>query len=117
MEYKQVIVVRTDLKMGKGKTCAQAAHAALGSAEKASRYEKRWYEAWKGEGQKKVVVKIKGEKELYRLYEDAKGLGLPCFIVNDAGLTQLPPGTTTALAIGPAPEDKVDRVTGELGLL
>jgi len=64
-----------------------------------------------------VVVKIQGEKELYALYEDAKGMSLPCFIVNDAGLTQLPPGTTTALAIGPAPEDRVDRVTGELGLL
>ena len=117
MEYKQVIVVRSDLKMGKGKTCAQVAHASLSSAEAAMRYEKDWYEAWKNEGQKKVVVKIQNERGLFELYEVAKGQGIPCYIINDAGLTELPPGTTTALGIGPGPNELVDKVTGELKLL
>lgn len=117
MDYKQVIGVRTDLKMSKGKACAQVAHASLGAAEKAMDYEADWYKEWKREGQKKVVVKVVGQRELYELYEQAKGLKLPCFIVNDAGLTELPPGTTTTLAVGPGPEAKVDKVTGELKLL
>ncbi len=117
MEYKQVIAVRADLKMTRGKTCAQVAHAALGSAEKAMEYNKDWYRAWKSEGQKKVVVKVSGERELYILYEMAKGARLPCFIVNDAGLTELPPDTTTVLGIGPAPERDVDKITGDLKLL
>ena len=117
MEYKQVIVVRTDLKMGRGKLCAQVAHASLGAAEVAMREHAEWYEAWKREGQKKVVVRGEGQEHLGRLFEEAKKLRIPCFLVRDAGLTQLPPGTTTALAIGPAPEEKVDRITGELRLL
>lgn len=117
MEYKQVIVVRADLGMSKGKTCAQVAHASLGSAEKAREHVKEWYDAWWREGQKKVVVKVAGEMELYELYEQAKGVRLPCYIVNDAGLTELPPGTTTTLGIGPAPNEKMDKVTGHLKLL
>lgn len=117
MEYKQVIVVRTDLGMSRGKTAAQVAHASLGSAEKAQEYAEEWYDAWRREGQKKVVVKAKDERELYELYELSKGAGLPCYIVNDAGLTELPPGTTTTLGIGPAPDEKMDKVTGHLKLL
>jgi PTH2 family peptidyl-tRNA hydrolase len=117
MEYKQVIVVRRDLKMSKGKTCAQVAHASLSSAEKAMKSEKVWYEAWKREGQKKVVVKVQSERELFELYEAAKGQVLPCYIVNDAGLTELPPGTTTTLGIGPSPSELIDKITGDLKLL
>jgi PTH2 family peptidyl-tRNA hydrolase len=117
MEYKQVIVVRSDLKMGRGKTCAQVAHASLSSAEKAMNYEKQWYEAWKREGQKKVVVKVQSGRDLFELYEMAKGQRLPCYIVNDAGLTELPPGTTTTLGIGPVPNELIDKITGDLKLL
>ncbi|WP_456474905.1 peptidyl-tRNA hydrolase Pth2 [Candidatus Pyrohabitans sp.] len=117
MEYKQVIVVRVDLKMTRGKICAQVAHASLGAAEVAMREHTEWYEAWKREGQKKVVVKGESQEHLGRLFQEAKELRIPCFLVRDAGLTQLPPGTTTALAIGPAPQEKVDRITGELKLL
>ncbi len=117
MGYKQVIIVRTDLGMSRGKTCVQVAHASLGSAEKAQRYVEEWYDSWRGEGQKKVVVKAKGERELYELFELAKGARLPCYIVNDAGLTELPPGTTTALGIGPAPNGDMDKITGDMKLL
>jgi PTH2 family peptidyl-tRNA hydrolase len=116
MEYKQVIVVRVDLKMTRGKACAQVAHASLGATEVAMREHADWYEAWKRTGEKKVVVRGESQEHLGRLFEEAKKLRLPCFLVRDAGLTQLPPGTITALAIGPAPEEKVDRLTGELKL-
>lgn len=114
MDYKQVITVRADLKMSRGKTCAQVAHASLGAAEKAS---KDWYKAWKREGQKKVVVKVANEKEMHELYEKAKKARLPCYLVQDAGLTELEPGTVTALAIGPAPNEIIDKITGSLKLL
>ncbi len=117
MEYKQVIAVRKDLKMGKGKTCAQVAHASLAAAEIAMREFREYYEAWKSSGEKKVVVAAEDEKHLGMLFEEAKKLKLPSFIVRDAGLTQLPPGTATAVAIGPAPEEKVDKITGNLKLL
>lgn len=116
-EYKQVIVVRADLSMSKGKTAAQVAHASIGSAEKAREHAEDWFNAWWREGQKKVVVKVEDERELYELYEQAKATGLPCYVVNDAGLTELPRGTTTTLGIGPAPNEKMDKVTGHLKLL
>jgi PTH2 family peptidyl-tRNA hydrolase len=117
MEYKQVIAVRLDLKMSRGKTCSQVAHASLGSAEIAMERKQEWYKAWKREGQKKVVVEVKGEKELFQLLESSRGLDLPCYLVEDAGLTELEPGTTTSIGIGPAPNDLIDKVTGHLRLL
>ena len=63
-EYKQVIVFRTDLKMSKGKLAAQAAHAAVSAAEEARKRHRTWWEAWLYEGQRKIAVKVKDEKEL-----------------------------------------------------
>lgn len=117
MDYKQTILVRTDLKMGRGKACAQVAHASLGSAELASKAAPKWLNAWKREGQKKVVLKVTGEGEILEFYDRAKKAGLPCYLVKDAGLTELPPGTMTALGIGPAPNELADKITGELRLL
>ena len=110
---KQVIVVNSSLKMGKGKTCAQVAHASL---EAYLRAEGRVREAWRQQGAKKVVVKAP-EEELLALWERAKREGLPVALIKDAGLTQLKPGSITALAIGPAEEGKVDKLTGHLKLL
>ncbi|MGQ4554543.1 peptidyl-tRNA hydrolase Pth2 [Halobellus sp. GM3] len=110
---KQAIVARTDLGMGRGKLAAQVAHASLSAYEDAGdRARKRW----KGAGQKKIVLKADGEAALFRLAEEADRLGLPNAIIRDAGHTQLDPGTVTCLAIGPAPEADVDRVTGDLSL-
>lgn len=110
---KQAIVARTDLGMGEGKLAAQVAHASLKSYEKAGRRAKK---RWKKNGQKKIVLKASGEEELYRLAEDAKRMGLPYAIVRDAGHTQLDPGTTTTLGIGPASEEAIDGVTGDCSL-
>ncbi len=116
-QYKQVLVFRTDLQMSKGKIAAQAGHAAISSAQDAFVHHKKWWDAWMYEGQKKVAVKVAGEKELGELEEAADELGLPHALIVDRGLTEVPEGTITCLGIGPAPAEMVDRLTGKLKLL
>ena len=116
-EYKQVIVVRNDIGMSPGKMAAQVAHASLSAAEKARKRESRWYEDWRETRQKKVVLKVSSEEELKSLKNEADGLDLPNKLIKDSGLTELEPGTATALAIGPGPNDKIDKVTGDLPLM
>jgi PTH2 family peptidyl-tRNA hydrolase len=116
-EYKQVLVFRTDLQMSKGKIAAQAGHAAVSAAQDAYQRHKKWWEAWIFEGQKKVAVKVEGEKELGELEQVADDLGLPHALIVDRGLTEVPEGTITCLGIGPAPSRLIDRLTGNLKLL
>ena len=113
-EYKQCIVLRDDLKLSKGKAAAQAAHASLLSYERAPVRDRM---PWKAQGQKKVVLKVQSLEELYTVKNDAEKLGLPYALVEDAGLTEIPPGTVTALGIGPARAEEIDKVTGHLELL
>jgi len=110
---KQAIVVRADLGMGTGKVAAQASHASLKAYEYADEDAKR---AWKQGGQKKIVLKVNSERDLYRLNEEAKHHGLPSAVIEDAGHTQVDPGTPTALAIGPAADADIDEITGDLTL-
>lgn len=116
-KYKQVIVVRTDLEMSPGKIAVQVAHGSLAAAERARREKQEWFRAWLRERQKKVVVKVPSDSRLYQLYDQAKELEVPSELIQDAGLTELPPGTTTVLAVGPAPNEIVDKLTGDLPLL
>ena len=116
-EYKQVLVFRKDLKMSKGKVAAQAGHAAVSAAQEAYTHHKKWWEAWLYEGQRKIAVKVPGEKELGELVEAAEELGVPHALITDRGLTEVPEGTVTCLGIGPAPAEKIDRLTGKLPLL
>ncbi len=116
-EYKQVIVFRSDLKLSKGKIAAQAGHAAVSAAQEAHNHHRDWWGGWLFEGQRKVAVKVKDEKELLKLEEQAKDLDLPNALIVDKGLTEILPGTVTCLGIGPAPADKVDRLTGKLSLM
>ena len=114
---KQVIVVRSDLGMGRGKIAAQTAHASLEAAERSVREKRDWYETWKAEGQAKIVVKVGGQEELEEIHRRAVSMKLPSSIIHDAGRTQLEPGTATCVAVGPAPEELVDQITGQLKLL
>ncbi|MFB3763983.1 MAG: peptidyl-tRNA hydrolase Pth2 [Methanotrichaceae archaeon] len=117
MEFKQCIVIRDDLKLSPGKLAVQVAHAAVLALESASKFDKSAVSSWKAEGQKKVVLRVPGVQDLYKLKVDAERAGIPSAIVVDAGLTEIPPGTVTALGIGPAPNKQMDKVTGKLRLL
>lgn len=109
---KQVIVVRRDVRMGKGKLAAQVAHASVAAAEKS-----RWKSEWLNESQKKTVLRCDSLQELLKLHDEAKLAGLPVSLITDAGHTQLPEGTVTCVGIGPAPDEKIDKITGKLKLL
>lgn len=112
--YKQVIVVRRDLKLDKGKLAVQVAHASLDSYKKSHPGIR---EAWESEGSKKVVARLDSLKELLDLQKKARTLGLPTSLIRDAGRTRLRPGTITCLGIGPDSEERIDKVTGRLKML
>lgn len=112
--YKQCIIVRGDIRMSCGKTCAQVAHAAVTAYERAdAATRKKWFQ----EGQKKVVLKVPGERDLLELKSLAEHAGISTGLVQDAGLTEIPPGTVTALGLGPAKTGDLDRITSSLPLL
>jgi PTH2 family peptidyl-tRNA hydrolase len=116
-EIKQVIIVRIDLDMGKGKLGTQIAHASVLSFLKAEKTDKSIAAAWLSSGQKKIVLKVEDEDALQKLCAAFDYKRIPCALVNDAGLTQLPPGTTTALGVGPWKSGDIDQFTGRLKLL
>lgn len=116
-EYKMVLVVRMDLKMGKGKIAAQCAHAAVSSIDKLSRSDPGLLQTWKMFGQPKVVVKADDEAMLTKLAETARSEGINTSIIRDAGRTQIAAGSKTVLAVGPGPAGAIDKVTGHLKLL
>ena len=116
MAIKLVIVVRTDLDMGKGKIASQVGHACVLGAEHVRKSNPEWFSEW-WVGQEKVVLKVVNLKELEQVKQDAIELGIPWSEVTDAGHTQIAPGTTTSISIGPAPEESIDKITGDLKLL
>jgi len=116
-DFKMAIVVRADLNMSPGKMAAQACHACLEAYEKARRRKDRYWKEWGKEGAKKVILKVKSLEELLDLEKKAKRLKLPCALIVDKGLTEIPPDTPTALGIGPSVSELVDKVTGHLALL
>ncbi len=116
MQYKLVIVVRDDLEMSTGKLAAQVAHAAVTCALETKSKKAKWFSEWYREGQRKVVLRAKDLEELRSLKDKAARAGLPWAMITDAGLTELPPNTTTCLGIGPAPEKDIDPISGSLPL-
>ena len=116
MEYKLVVVVRTDLGISKGKMAAQVAHAAVNCALKSKKSSSSNFTKWFDEGQKKVVVKGPNESILRDLQQHARDVGLVSSLVTDAGLTEVPSGTVTCLGIGPATDSEIDLITGDYTL-
>ena len=116
-DYKQVIVVRTDLIMSKGKLAAQACHASLGSSDIARDRHPRIWRSWQNEGGRKIVVGVGSKEELVDVSKRAGRLGIPKYLVKDMGLTEIPPGSITALGLGPDSSQKLDKVTGNIALL
>jgi len=123
-QYKQAILIRKDLNLTKGKAIVQGAHASVeafvkvkgrgGSGAPGRRSEA---DEWLHEGMKKVVLEVADENELIKYFQKAKDSGLPASLITDAGLTQIPPGTKTAVGIGPGKSEDINKITGELKLL
>lgn len=113
MDLKQAIVVNADLGMSKGKMAAQACHASLNAYLKS---DTEIRSDWKGSGAKKIVLET-NEKDFREIMEKAERLNIPCYKVNDAGLTELEPGSTTAIGLGPEEASKIDKITGEFKLV
>ncbi len=114
---KQVIVVRQDLKLSKGKLAAQVAHASLGAYRNALKTHPNIIEEWEYCGEKKIVLRVDNLAQLHEIKVKAGQMKLPLCLINDAGRTELPAGTTTALGIGPAKETDIDKVTGHLKMV
>ncbi|NWJ07493.1 PTH2 hydrolase, partial [Crypturellus undulatus] len=115
-EFKMVLIVRNDLKMGKGKVAAQCSHAAVSAYKQAQRRHPELLKQWEYCGQPKVVLKAPDEEALVQLLADAKQRGLTVSLIQDAGRTQIAPGSRTVLGIGPGPADLIDKVSGHLKL-
>jgi PTH2 family peptidyl-tRNA hydrolase len=118
---KQVIVIRRDLRMRRGKEIAQGAHASMAWLRQrimphltpAGRAERSWLDV----SMRKVTVKVGSEQELLDVYDQALAAGLVVEMITDRGLTEfggVP--TRTCLAVGPDYDDRIDPVTGDLGL-
>ena len=114
MAYKQVILVRQDLKLPKGKLAAQVAHA---SVEAAMASGKAAISHWRRGGQKKIVLKVASLEELetfQRLFREA---GMVTALITDAGHTVVEPGTVTCLGVGPDEEKRIDTISGRLKMV
>ena len=109
-KLKQIIVVRADLKLPKGKLAAQVAHAAVLAMKKA---EPHIVKEWEDIGMAKIVLRIDSEKELIKLFQYAKDAGLKPALVTDAGRTIIAPETKTCFGIGPATSEELDDITSE----
>jgi len=116
-EYKMVIVTRQDLNLSTGKLAAQVAHAAVSCALSTKKNNSKWFNKWQNEGAKKAVVKVDTENDFFQLKEKAEQLKITAYIIKDAGHTEIPAGTKTLLGIGPAPNNLIDQITGDLPLL
>jgi PTH2 family peptidyl-tRNA hydrolase len=117
-EPKMVLVIRGELRLTAGKAAVQIAHAAVLLVERAMEGRPTpAYKAWRSAGQRKIAVVAKTLDDLKALERKARSLGLPTVLVEDAGFTEVAPGTATCLGIGPGRSAELDAVTGGLPLL
>lgn len=131
-DVKQVLVVRKDLNMRKGKIAAQCAHASMkvildrcSKIESGDSFYLKFFvqresalEVWLSQSFKKIVVSVDSEKELVDIYEKAFENNLPCSLIVDSGLTEFKGvPTKTVVAIGPWWSEKIDEITGHLKLI
>ena len=114
--YKMVLVVNQELGMGKGKIAAQCGHASVGCYKKASKVCPSGLRAWEYTGCAKIALKCPTESEMQEIYTRAKQKGLPLYLVEDAGRTQIAAGSRTVLGIL-GPTYVFEDLTGHLKLL
>jgi len=112
---KQIIVVRTDLNMRRGKEAAQTAHASMGCY--LTHRKDPWMRLWLDGAFAKIVVGIDGEAALLDLRNQARDAGVSFCLIQDAGRTEFSNVPTyTALSIGPGEPETITRLTGHLKL-
>lgn len=122
--FKMILLINQELfdpngkrtKMKPGKTAAQCCHAVLGGYKRALKRCPRAVSSWEKTGVMKVAVKVPTEERLMNIRERAAAAGLAYYLVEDAGRTQIAPGSKTVLCLGPAPLDVLDELTGDLKL-
>jgi PTH2 family peptidyl-tRNA hydrolase len=125
-QHKQVIVLRKDLNMRKGKMVAQGAHASMAAILKLARREGNQLliplderiEPWLCGRFTKICVSVNSEAELLAIHEKSIAAGVLTSLILDSGVTEfggVP--TNTAVAAGPDQANKVDAITGDLPLL
>ena len=112
-----VLVLRGELRLTAGKSAVQAAHAAVLLVERARSRGDRALSAWLQQGQKKIALVVPTLGELETLERQARARRIPTVWVEDAGFTEVPPGTRSCLGLGPALASEVDSITGALPLL
>jgi peptidyl-tRNA hydrolase, PTH2 family len=115
--YKMVLVIRRELRLTAGKAAVQVAHAAVMLTRAAERRNGAALDAWLAGGQMKIALGVPTLADLEALERTARAKHLPTVWVEDAGFTEVPPGTRTCLGIGPAPASEIDAITGDLPLL
>tara|TARA_B100002019_G_C21153080_1_gene539267 strand:+ start:133 stop:483 length:351 start_codon:yes stop_codon:yes gene_type:complete len=115
MPYKLAILVRSDLKMSRGKVLAQTGHAMVEATVKAYAETTIFYK-WKADGEKIVALKVPNEKTLDTIIEIANRKNIKNGIVVDAGLTEVVPGSKTVGYVGPDTEVKIDKLVSQLKL-
>lgn len=122
---KQVIVIRKDLKMRRGKEIAQAAHASIAFLTKKIRPANTLSFAflnieeceWINGIFTKICVCVNSEQELLDIHEKALAANLTSHLIEDCGLTEFHGvATKTCLAIGPNYATDIDKITGHLTL-
>jgi len=112
-----VVVVRGELRLTPGKAAVQVAHAAVLLARWSESHTPKEFDTWWVGGQRKVALEVPTLADLEALERRARAEGIPTVWVEDAGFTEVPPGTRTCLGLGPAPDTALDPVTGKLPLL
>ena len=112
-----ILVLRGELRLTEGKAAVQAAHAAVLLVERAANRAPALLDAWRRQGQKKIALEVASLDELEALERQAKSRGILTVWVEDAGFTEVPPGTRTCLGLGPALSADIDPITGSLPLL
>lgn len=114
---KMVLVLRGELRLTAGKSAVQAAHAAVMLVERGLEKDRERLDLWRRQGQKKIALVVATLDELALLEREARARRIPAVWVEDAGLTEVAPGTRTCLGLGPARATEIDALTGSLPLL
>ncbi|GME80774.1 unnamed protein product [Ambrosiozyma monospora] len=120
-DCRMALVVRQDLQMQKGKIAAQCAHAAIAlyrlmSDTTSPAYNQVMLNRWLRGGQAKITLKVPDKTGMDMLFAMALSLDVNCYIVHDAGRTQVASGSATVIGLGPAPKSVLDQITGSLKL-